>query len=136
MLKGTFVTITGFNHYKDRDPFSIGATFLCCKEPDNAYDSEAIKVLIQGGYTIGYIANSASTKANGTMSAARIYDRVGKYFSIEVCFSTQSKIICEVTCFDVQDKELIDRFSYDECEYDYDDEQDNHYEYQYKGNAF
>ena len=73
------------------------------------------------------------------MSAARIYDRVGKYFSIEVCFSTQSKIICEVTCFDVQDKELIDRFSYDECEYDYDDdddEQDNHYEYQYKGNAF
>ena len=46
MLKGTFVTITGFNHYKDRDPFSIGATFLCCKEPDNAYDSEAIKVLM------------------------------------------------------------------------------------------
>ena len=111
MLKGTFVTITGFNHYKDRDPFSIGATFLCCKEPDNAYDSEAIKVLIQGGYTIGYIANSASTKANGTMSAARIYDRVGEYFLIEVCFSTQSKIICEVTCFDVQDKELIDSFS-------------------------
>ena len=43
---------------------------------------------------MGYIANSASTKANGTMSAARIYDYVGRQFLIEVCFSTQTKVIC------------------------------------------
>lgn len=32
------------------------------------------------GSRVGYIANSANTKANGTMSAARIYDKVGDFF--------------------------------------------------------
>lgn len=111
MLDGTFVTVTGFKNYRDREPFPIGATLLCCKEPENAYDTEAIKVLAEGGSKVGYIANGSNTKANGTMSAARIYDRVGKYFSVEVCFTTQSKIICIVTSFDVQDQETITRFS-------------------------
>ena len=48
-----------------------------------------------------YVANSVHTKANGTMSAARVYDRVGDLFWVEVCFSTQSKIICQITDFDV-----------------------------------
>ena len=110
MLDGTFVTITGFSHYRNKEPFSIGTLLLCCKEPDNPYDSEAIEVLTWGGVKVGYIANGASTKANGTMSAARLYDRVGKYFSIEVCFSTQTKIICQVVDFDVQDTGFLDDF--------------------------
>ncbi len=111
MLEGTFVTVTGFNHYYDRIPFSIGAVLLCCKEPDNSYDTEAIKVLAENGRKVGYIANGTNTKANGTMSAARIYDRVGDWFSIEVCFSTKSTVICRVICFDIQDVEMIARFS-------------------------
>ena len=96
MLDGIFVTVTGFHHYQDREPFPIGAVLLCCKEPENPYDSEAIRVLSAEGSKVGYIANGPSTKANGTMSAARIYDKVGDRFFIEVCFSTQTKIICKV----------------------------------------
>ena len=110
MLDGIFVTVTGFNQYRDRDPFPIGAILLCCKEPDNPYDTEAIKVLSDGGCKVGYIANGASTKANGTMSAARLYDRVGDYFSISVCFSTRSKVICKVISFDEKDPVMLKRF--------------------------
>lgn len=101
LLEGVFVTITGFRNYYDKIPFSIGARFLCAKEPGNAYDTEAIRVLAPNGHTVGYVANSVHTKANGTMSAARVYDRVGDLFWVEVCFSTQSKIICQITDFDV-----------------------------------
>lgn len=111
MLNGTFVTVTGFKHYKNKSPFSIGSVLLCCKEPENPYDTEAIQVFMEGGDTVGYIANGAGSKANGTMSAARIYDRVGDYFTIEVCFSTQTKIICQVTCPDVRDEKLIRQFT-------------------------
>ncbi len=111
MLEGLFVTVTGFSHYWNKTPFPIGAVLLCRKEPQNPYDSEAIAVWMQGGEKVGYIANSTNTKANGTMSAARIYDRIGDCFLIEVCFSTQSKIICRVTSPDVQDPEIISCFS-------------------------
>ncbi|MGM9648448.1 MAG: HIRAN domain-containing protein [Butyricicoccaceae bacterium] len=119
MLDGIFVTVTGFKHYRDKLPFAIGAELLCCKEPDNPYDTEAIQVLSKGGYQVGYIANGVNTKANGTMSAARIYDRVGHCFLIEVCFSTQSKVICRVTQVDVKDEAVLKLFALDE-EGDYD----------------
>ena len=45
---------------------------------------------------VGYVANSVSTTANGTMSAGRIYDSVGDSFYAKVMFMTQSKVICKV----------------------------------------
>ncbi|MCI5615825.1 MAG: HIRAN domain-containing protein [Clostridia bacterium] len=110
MLSGIFITITGFKSYHGKTPFSIGAQLLCCKDPQNAYDSEAIRVLAPGGDTVGYVANSASTKANGTMSAARLYDHVGDRFLAEVCFTTQTKIICQIICQDIQDPALFQPF--------------------------
>lgn len=66
------------------------------KEPDNAFDSEAIKVVIKGIGTVGYIGNSPYTTAKGTMSAGRIYKKVKKKFIVEVMFITSSKVICRV----------------------------------------
>ena len=96
MLEGMFVTVAGFSSYHGAAPFAIGARFICIKEPDNKYDDDAIAVVGADGEKLGYLANNAGTKANGTMSASRIYDRVGKRFVIEVCFTTRTKIICHV----------------------------------------
>lgn len=98
LLEGVFVTITGFRNYYDKIPFSIGARFLCAKEPGNAYDTEAIRVLAPNGHTVGYVANSVHTKANGTMSAARVYDLVGdliwrEFFSRSPRSSAKSRIL-------------------------------------------
>lgn len=97
MLEGMFITVTGFKNHGDMAPFAIGRRFTCIKEPDNSYDDDAIRVVDQEGATVGYVANNAGTKANGTLTASRIYDRVGAVFAIEVCFTTRTKVICLIT---------------------------------------
>lgn len=91
-----YVSIVGFMNYFDKQPFAIGTKLLCVKEPDNVYDSEAIKVTFPVLGTVGYIANSIQTKANGTLSAGHIYEQVGDKFIVEVAFSTHSTVIARV----------------------------------------
>lgn len=95
-MKKKYVTITGMKHYYGLQPFSIGKKLKCVKEPNNPFDDEAIKVVMKGIGTVGYIANTPFTAATGTMSAGRIYEKVPKKFKIKVMFVTSSKVICEV----------------------------------------
>ena len=103
MPEGTFVTVCGFSAYRGIEPFHIGARFMCQKEPNNTHDDEAIRVMDDSGMTIGYLANGGSTRANGTLSASRVYDRVGNLFVIEVWFTTRTKVICKVVNFDAME---------------------------------
>lgn len=95
-MKEKYVTITGFKYYYGVTPFRVGKKVKCVKEPSNPYDSEAIKVVMKHIGTVGYIANSTYTVATGTMSAGRIWDKVGKKFYVRVMFITSSKVICKV----------------------------------------
>ncbi len=91
-----YVTITGFKHYYGAKPFAVGNLIRCSKEPDNPYDSEAIRCSLPAIGTVGYLANSPDTVAGGTMSAGRVYDRVKKHFYVRVMFTTFTKIICRI----------------------------------------
>ena len=95
-MKEMFITVAGFRNYSGAAPFRIGRLVRCAKEPDNAYDKEAIRCTMPMLGTVGYVANSWGTVAGGTMSAGRVYDRVGKRFYARVLFTTGSKIICRV----------------------------------------
>lgn len=95
-MTGNYVSIVGFKNYFGKQPFAIGTKLLCAKEPDNVCDSEAIKVTFPVLGTVGYIANSVQTKANGTLSAGRIYEKVGDKFIVKVAFSTHSTIIAQI----------------------------------------
>lgn len=95
-MEELYFTVTGFEHYYGKRPFSIGSLICCCKEPQNRYDGEAIVCSLPPIGTIGYVANSPSTVAGGTMSAGRLYDRVEDFFYARVMFTTASKIICRV----------------------------------------
>ncbi|MDD3261098.1 MAG: hypothetical protein PHU79_04180, partial [Oscillospiraceae bacterium] len=77
-------------------PFRIGQLIRCRKEPENVYDDEAICCSLPMLGTVGYVANSPSTTAGGTMSAGRLYDRVPKRFYVRVCFTSFTKIICKL----------------------------------------
>lgn len=114
------VSIVGFKNYFDKRPFAIGTKLLCVKEPDNVYDSEAIKVTFPVLGAVGYIANSIQTKANGTLSAGRIYEQVGDKFIVEVEFSTHSTVIARVT----DEKADSIPFPADLCLDDEEDEED------------
>lgn len=95
-MKEKYITITGMKHYYGLTPFKIGKKVKCEKEPKNPFDSEAIRVTLKHIGTVGYVANSPYTGATGTMSAGRIYEKVGKKFKAEVMFITSSKVICRV----------------------------------------
>lgn len=94
-----YITVVGFSNYHGREPFRIDAEFRCEKEPENPFDNEAIKVTLPALGTVGYIANSVHSRAGGTMSAGRIYDRIGQHCTIRVCFTTHTKIIARITDF-------------------------------------
>ncbi len=98
-----YITIVGFGNYYDIRPFSIGTQILCEKEPDNAHDSEAIRAVLPVLGTVGYVANSVHTKANGTRSAGRIYEQVGDKFLVRVAFTTRTKVIAKIEQADVKE---------------------------------
>lgn len=95
-MENIYFTVVGFKNYYNDAPFKIGKLVLCAKDQENEYDSEAIKCVVPVLGTIGYIANSPETKARGTMSAGRIYDKVCSKFYARVMFATKTKIICRV----------------------------------------
>lgn len=89
-------TITGLNFYYGPEIFKKGMEVKIIKEPDNRHDKEAIKVEIKGLGKVGYVANSTSTVLGDTMSAGRIYDRIGKKAKATVKYVTPRGIICSV----------------------------------------
>ncbi len=91
-----YVTITGINHYYEKTPFQINRTIQLVKEPDNEYDSEAIRAVLPYIGTIGYVANSTNTVYSGTYSAGRLYDKIRKRAFARVMFITHSGVIAKV----------------------------------------
>lgn len=56
-----FITITGLKFHFGSKPFAVGQKVKLAKEPDNEYDSEAIKAELPGLGCAGYVANSPHT---------------------------------------------------------------------------
>lgn len=53
----------------------VGTVVELRKQPDNAFDNEAIKV-VAGQDEVGYVSAFYKTRKPGTISAGRIYDKI------------------------------------------------------------
>ena len=96
-LKDTvFITITGVSNYYGLRPFRRGLLFDLHKEPENAYDDEAIYAELPYIGKVGYVANSTNTVYQGTASAGRIYDLFTERAVGEVMFVTRSSVIARL----------------------------------------
>lgn len=95
-MKDLYFTLTGCNHYLGTDFLEKGLKLKLKKEPDNNYDSEAIQVKIKGIGKIGYVANSTYTVFGDTMSAGRLYDKIGKKAKAKVVLVTPNGAICKI----------------------------------------
>lgn len=91
----TLFTLTGCNHYLGTEFMKKGMKVKLVKEPDNQYDSEAIMVKIDG-IKIGYVANSTSTVYKDTLSAGRLYDKIGKKAKAKIVIVFNSGAICRL----------------------------------------
>lgn len=67
-----FITITGLKFHFGSKPFAVGQKVKLVKEPDNEYDSEAIKAELPGLGCAGYVANSPHTVLGDCISAGRL----------------------------------------------------------------
>ena len=72
------------------------------KEPDNKYDKEAIVVRLDGLDDISHVVNSTHTVIGESMSAGRIYDKIGD--TAKVVMVTDHGTICKIS-----KKSMIDK---------------------------
>ena len=91
-----FFTLTGTKHYYGTEFLKPGMKLELRKEPDNEYDREAITVNVDGLTQIGYVANSPYTVIGESMSAGRLYDKIGDTAIGEVVFVTDKGTLCRV----------------------------------------
>lgn len=91
-----YFTLTGCNHYTGNFFLERGMKVKLQKEPENRYDSEAIMVKIKGLGQIGYVANSTGTVYGDTMSAGRLYDRIGDKAKAKVMYVMPDGAVCKI----------------------------------------
>lgn len=95
-MKKMYVTITGCVYRYGLAVFKPGMTVTLIKEPENKYDREAIRVEVEGLGIVGYIANSPKTVRGTSMSAGRLYDKIGGKVKATVDFILPDSVICSV----------------------------------------
>lgn len=91
-----YFTITGANHHFGQEFFEPKMEVKLIKEPDNEYDKEAIRVELEGLGLVGYVANSPYTVQGESMSAGRMYDRMGDTSKGVVKYVLPQGILCEL----------------------------------------
>lgn len=96
MSKKIYFTLTGTKYYYGKEFLKPGMKVKLIKEPDNEYDSEAIRVELEGLGKIGYVANSTGTVLGESMSAGRLYDHIGKKAEGKVVIVTDRGVVCKL----------------------------------------
>ena len=69
----------------------------------NKYDKEAIQVRVKEFCKVGYVANSPYIVKGESMSAGRLYDRIGDKAKGKVVFVIDGGVVCRVTDSGVDD---------------------------------
>lgn len=103
-----YVTITGLKHYFGVEPFRVGQKLRLVKEPDNAYDREAIRAELPGLGRVGYVANSSYTVKGECFSAGRLYDKIGDTATAKVKYVLGDAVVCKVKVSSEISEELDD----------------------------
>lgn len=89
-----YFTIAGTNHHHGQEFIEPDMPVKLIKEPDNEVDSEAIKVEMRGIGKIGYVANSPYTVLGESMSAGRLYDKIGDEATGKVLYVLPRGVLC------------------------------------------
>jgi len=95
-MEKIYFTITGTNHHYGTEFLDPNMEVMLMKEPDNEHDKEAIKVELPGLGLIGYVANSPYTVLGESMSAGRLYDRIGDEARGVVKYVLPQGVLCEL----------------------------------------
>jgi hypothetical protein len=108
-MEEMYFTIAGCNHYFGSNFMEKGMKVKLVKEPDNEYDKEAIQVKIKGLGKVGYVANSPYTVKGESMSAGRLYDKLGAKAKGKVVFVIDGGVVCRITDPGVRNEIVLEK---------------------------
>lgn len=91
-----YFTIAGTKFRFGDEFMESGMAVRLVKEPDNEHDTEAIKVEMDGLGHVGYVANSPHTVLGESMSAGRLYDRIGDTAFGKILYKLPQGVLCTV----------------------------------------
>lgn len=103
-LLSIYFTIAGTKHHYGHEYFEPKMEVKLIKEPDNEFDKEAIKVEMDGLGLVGYVANSPYTVQGESMSAGRLYDRIGDTAVGVVRYVLPQGVLCELVLEKAEDE--------------------------------
>ncbi len=95
-MEKIYFTITGTKYRYGDEFMEPGLEVKLVKEPDNELDKEAIKVEMDGLGLVGYVANSPFTVQGESMSAGRMYDKIGDTAVGKIKFILPKGVLCEL----------------------------------------
>ena len=95
-MRKIYFTIAGTRHHYGQEFFEAKQEVRLIKDPDNDFDKEAIKVEMDGLGLVGYVANSPFTVQGESMSAGRLYDRIGDTAKGVVKYVLPQGVLCEL----------------------------------------
>ena len=99
-----YFTITGTRYYYGKEYLKPGMTVQLVKEPDNKYDKEAIVARLKGLGDIGHVANSTHTVIGDSMSAGRLYDKIGNKAEGKVLYVMEQGVLCKIKKGDLKNE--------------------------------
>ena len=100
-----YFTIAGSGHYFGQEFMEKDMPVRLEKEPDNDYDKEAIKVMMDGLGLVGYVANSPHTVQGESWSAGRLYDKIGDTAEGTILYVMDSGVLCFLEIPDVREEQ-------------------------------
>ena len=115
MSKKKYVTVAGLPNFHGQHPFDGNKYILIRKDPNNPYDSEAILAETMLWGPVGFVPGHPAARIKGTMSAGRLYDKMGERTIAKVRFSAENFAICSLVSKKKSEKHLrrFDRFRRD-----------------------
>ena len=102
-----YFTLTGTKYYHGNEFLKPGMKLKLKKEPDNKFDKEAIVVKKEGLGEIGHVANSAHTVIGESMSAGRIYDKIGESAKGTVLYVLPRGVLCQLQEREPAEDEIV-----------------------------
>lgn len=91
-----YFTVAGTNHQYGTEFMETGMMVKLVKDPENEFDKEAIKVEMPGLGLVGYVANSPYTVKGESMSAGRLYDKIGETAEGKILYVLPQGVLCEI----------------------------------------
>lgn len=95
-MERKYFTISGTNYHFGNEFMEPNMQVKLIKDPENEYDKEAIKVEMDGLGLVGYVANSSHTVKGESMSAGRLYDKIGDTATGTILYVIPQGVICYI----------------------------------------